>query len=396
MTLAAALAAFAFLASAFLAPGPAWAQATVQQMGPVTAGHVAMFVGNALVVDAGGSPGIGQPPANSTLPGALPTGLGVVNSGLGFAAFSNYADGAGAYSQFLWGFDGAGNGRLKLNRVGGGGPLTLTCDINDVVAPCLTGTVTSISVTAASGLTATPNPITATGTIACATATSGAKGCVQVDGTTITASGGVISAVAGAAGINQLTGDVTAGPGTGAQAATLANSGVSAGTYTKLTVDAKGRATVGATAACADLSDDGTACRENTGTSGHTLPFLDGANSWSGTQTFAAAIGASEEVAGTTYTIAASDCGKTKIFTSGSTVTVTLAASVAPASGNACNIALWQQGAGTVNVTGSAVAAATRVSYGGFTQTAGQYAILGVSLTTISAVATANIIGQGA
>lgn len=43
------------------------------------------------------------------------------------------------------------------------------------------------------------------------------------------------------------TGNVT---GTG----TLANSGVTAGTYTKITVDAKGRATVGATASRSDLS----------------------------------------------------------------------------------------------------------------------------------------------
>jgi hypothetical protein len=37
---------------------------------------------------------------------------------------------------------------------------------------------------------------------------------------------------------------------------------------------------------CTDLTDDGTACQANTGTSGHTLPFLDGANTWSTTQTF--------------------------------------------------------------------------------------------------------------
>lgn len=49
-----------------------------------------------------------------------------------------------------------------------------------------------------------------------------------------------------------LTGDVT-GSGTGSFAATLANSGVTAGTYTKVTVDAKGRVTVGATLVEADV-----------------------------------------------------------------------------------------------------------------------------------------------
>jgi hypothetical protein len=76
---------------------------------------------------------------------------------------------------------------------------------------------------------------------------SSTAGIVKVDGTTITATAGVISAAGGGGGITALTGDIAAS-GSGPVAATLpvVNSNVGAFTSANITVNAKGQVTAAA------------------------------------------------------------------------------------------------------------------------------------------------------
>lgn len=131
----------------------------------------------------------------------------------------------------------------------------------------------------------------------------------------------------------------------------------------------------------------------NTGT----IAELNLAQTWTAAQTFGAVLGAENDQAGTTYTVAATDCGKTIRATNGSAITITIPASIAPAAGTTCVFAVIQGGAGQVSLNGSAVSAATLVSAHSYTKTFNAVgATVAIELTTISATATATLTGDGA
>lgn len=126
-----------------------------------------------------------------------------------------------------------------------------------------------------------------------------------------------------------------------------------------------------------------------TGSTGHVLPFLDGNNTWSGTQTFGPVLGSVSTQAGTSYTIAATDCGTTILFTNDSSVTLTTLNSLPVG----CSIAVEQGGAGQVTI--AAGSSATQHSAHGFTKTYGQYAILGLFVDSNVGGSAANVIVTG-
>jgi hypothetical protein len=159
----------------------------------------------------------------------------------------------------------AGAAATNIGAVGGDLSGTLP---NPTIA---SSAVTNVKLAPMSATTLKGNNTTATANAADLTATQatamlnlmvgdagagGTKGLVPAPGAGDAAAGKFLNAggtwsAPPAAGITQLTGDLTAGPGSGSQAATLADTGVVAGSYASadITVDAKGRVTVAANGA---------------------------------------------------------------------------------------------------------------------------------------------------
>jgi hypothetical protein len=127
------------------------------------------------------------------------------------------------------------------------------------------------------------------------------------------------------------------------------------------------------------------------GTTGHVLPFLDGSNTWSGRQTFGSVIGTVSTQSGTSYVLAASDCGTTIRFTSASPIGLATSNSL-PAG---CAIGIEQAGGGQITI--NAVTGTALHSPHGYTKTFGIYAILGLFVdSNVGGTASFIITGDGA
>lgn len=153
-----------------------------------------------------------------------------------------------------------------------------------------------------------------------------------------------------------------------------------------------GQVAVGQSSGAPVATTLGSAAFDNTGTSGATVPLLNGANTWSATQTFAAIGGYLANVttqSGASYTLASTDCGTLIRFTNGSGVAITLPSGLA----TGCEVAMEQDGAGQLSL--SAGSGATLHSAHGYSHTYGQYSMIGVAVNANSGGSSAVYVFSG-
>lgn len=122
------------------------AQTVPQWLGPYVVGDFAMQAGNGQLMDAGGA-------TNTTLVGARPNGLGIVNSGLGICGFNGYA--SAAYNSICLGFDASGNPQLNVSHAGGAAP-TFSISVNGQITTFPLNIATIIGSAAANTVAAGP------------------------------------------------------------------------------------------------------------------------------------------------------------------------------------------------------------------------------------------------
>jgi len=127
-------------------------------------------------------------------------------------------------------------------------------------------------------------------------------------------------------------------------------------------------------------------------------PYLAATEVFTGKKTFATVNGSSDTtgLGSSTYTIQAADCGKTLPGSYAGTAVWTIPASIVPAAGTTCIIAILTTTANKIAVNGTAVTAATLVSADSYTGTAALAgAQIELTLTTVSSTATAYLAGRG-
>lgn len=124
------------------------------------------------------------------------------------------------------------------------------------------------------------------------------------------------------------------------------------------------------------------------------VPLKNGAATITGVWTFGEVLGTIRVVgSGTTAdTLAATDCGTEVTYAAASAVTVTIPQTLP----TGCNIAILQLGAGKVSVNGTAVTQATLRSAHSYTGTAAQYSIIGINIEAAGTPAIAILTGDGA